>query len=168
VDGINEKELSALKQISVLTKSKDTEVQRGLQLIGKYGVPGYVFDHPSGWIPDYNTQLEVLLWLAENRTIVDGYDRIALCVALDYGSVVTIGDDQVDQSVRQYVLDIYNYVKETDEVLREKNVSWRAKDYPLDAGVRTNFDILPFTIMWGKTPVSRGCTTGGMNSGIDK
>ena len=135
VDGINEKELSALKQISVLTKSKDTEVQRGLQLIDKYGVPGYVFEHPEGWIPDYNTQLEVLLWLAENRTIVDGYDRIALCVALDYGSVVTIGDDQVDQSVRQYVLDIYDYVKETDEVLREKNISWRAKDYPLDAGV---------------------------------
>ena len=135
VDGISEKELSALKQISVLTKSNDTEVQRGLQLIDKYGVPGYVFNHPFRWIPDYNTQLEVLLWLAENRTIVDEYDRISLCLALDYGSVVTIGDDQVDQSVRQYVLDIYDYVKETDEVLREKNISWRAKDYPLDAGV---------------------------------
>ena len=134
-DGISEKELNALKQIAVLTKSNDTEVQRGLQVIDKYGVPGYVFDHPEGWIPDYNTQLEVLLWLAENRTIVDGYDRISLCLALDYGSVVTIGDDQVDQSVRQYVLDIYDYVKETDEVLRERNVSWRAKDYPLDADV---------------------------------
>ena len=37
VDGISENELNALKQISVLTKSNDTEVQRGLQLIDKYG-----------------------------------------------------------------------------------------------------------------------------------
>jgi len=105
-------------------------------LIEEYGIPPEEKGH---WIdfetPKYNTQLEVLFWLAEENRIDKDYERVALALALDYGSVVTFGDDQVDQSVKNYVFAIYDYIKETDEILEEKGVSWKAADYPLEADV---------------------------------
>jgi len=70
-DGINEEEIKAAERIANLMRSADPEVQQGLQLIEKYGVPPEEKGH---WIdfetPKYNTQLEVLFWLAERQIVV--------------------------------------------------------------------------------------------------
>ena len=42
--------------------------------------------------PTHNTQLEILLWLAEEQEIKN-YDRIALAIALDYGAVLAISEE---------------------------------------------------------------------------
>lgn len=132
-DGVSTKEEEAIEQICLLTKSNDPEVKKGLSLIEKYGVPKTTIFGNSDGIPNYNTQLEVLLWLAENNTINKDYGRVALGLSLHYGSVVTIGDEEVDVKVRDYVSQFYSYIKDTDRVLEQKELSWRARDYPLEA-----------------------------------
>lgn len=135
-DGISEEEIKAAEQIANLMRSTDPEVQQGLQLIEKYGVPPEEKGH---WIdfetPKYNTQLEVLLWLAETNRIDEDYERVALALALDYGSVVTIADDHVDRRVKNYVSTMYDYIRETDEILEDKKIPWKAADYPLEADI---------------------------------
>lgn len=135
-DGVEPGEVDAIKQIADLMRSDDPEVQQGLRLIEKYGVPPEEKGH---WInfetPKYNTQLEVLFWLAEANRIEENYERVALALALDYGSVVTIGDDQVDQRVKNYVSAVYDYIKETDELMKDENIPLEAADYPLEADI---------------------------------
>ena len=135
-DGIEQEEVEAIKQIANLMRSDDPEVQQGLQLIEKYGIPPEEKGH---WInfetPKYNTQLEVLFWLAKENRIDKDYARVALALALDYGSVVTVGDDQVDQRVEDYVSTMYDYIKETDEIMEDENLPWRAANYPLEADI---------------------------------
>ncbi|MEA2032566.1 MAG: hypothetical protein U9N41_03160 [Euryarchaeota archaeon] len=135
-DGITQDEMEAAERIANLMRSPDLEVQQGLQLIEEYGVPPEEKGH---WIdfetPEYNTQLEVLFWLASANRIDKDYERVALALALDYGSVVTIGDDQVDQSVKKYVSAMYDHIKATDEILEEKEIPWKAADYPLEADI---------------------------------
>ena len=117
-------------------RSDDPEVQQGLRLIEKHGAPPEEKGH---WInfetPKYNTQLEVLFWLAEGNRIEKDYERVALALALDYGSVVAIGDDQVDQRVKNYVSAVYDYIKETDEIMEDEKLPWKAADYPLEADI---------------------------------
>ncbi|MEA2033750.1 MAG: hypothetical protein U9N41_09240, partial [Euryarchaeota archaeon] len=135
-DGIEQEEVEAIRQIANLMRSDDPEVKQGLQLIEKYGIPPEEKGH---WInfetPKYNTQLEVLFWLAKENRIDKDYARVALALALDYGSVVTVGDDQVDQRVKDYVSTMYDYIKETDEILEDENLPWRAANYPLEADI---------------------------------
>ena len=132
-DGGSAEEEEAIEQICLLTKSNDPEVKKGLSLIEKYGVPKPTIFGNSEGIPNYNSQLEVLLWLAQNDTIDKDYGRVALGLSLVYGSVVTIGDEEVDVKVRDYVSQLYSYIKDTDKVLEQKGLSWRGRDYPLEA-----------------------------------
>jgi len=131
LDGIDPKDVTATEQIVNLMKSDDPEVQQGLTLVAKYGVPPTTIFGRSQGIPNHNTQLQVLFWQVDN--IDTDYDRVTLALALVYGSVVTIGNDEVDQKVKGYVSEIYDYIKETDKILEERNLSWKAKDYPLEA-----------------------------------
>ena len=135
-DGISQEEIEAAELIANLLSSPDPEVQQGLQVIEEYGVPPEEEGH---WIdfetPKYNTQLEVLFWLAEANRIDEDYEQVALALALDYGSVVTIGDDQVDRRVKNYVVDMYDYIRETDEILEDKKLPWEAANYPLEADI---------------------------------
>ena len=121
-DGVSEEEIKAAEQIANLMRSTDPEVQQGLQLIEKYGVPPEEKGH---WIdfetPKYNTQLEVLFWLAETNRIDEDYERVALALALDYGSVVAIADDHVDRRVKNFVSTMY-------EILEDKKIPWKADD----------------------------------------
>jgi hypothetical protein len=48
---------------------------------------------------------------------------------------VTIGDDEVDEAVRNYVPQIFDLVKETDQIIKQHGADWQAKDYPLEACV---------------------------------
>lgn len=133
-DGISAAEAQAIETIKQLFQSSDPEVQQGLQLISKYGIPPenagkYMPTYP---IPDYNTQLQALFWLALDRDIDEDYDRMAVALALDYGIVATYGDDQVDEAAKQYICQVYDYVRETDQYLRDKSLDWEAKRYPLE------------------------------------
>lgn len=134
-DGISSQEADAIEKVKSLSSRNDPEVEQGLRLIGEYGIPPKTGSKyaPVYPIPAYNTQLQVLFWLALNKDIDKDYDRVAIALALDYGVVVTYGDDQVDQSVKQYICQLYDYVRETDEFLLQKNCEWQAKDYPLEA-----------------------------------
>lgn len=135
LEEIDARDDEAIEDIAELAESGDPEVQQGLRLILEYGIPTqngskYMPVYP---VPDYNTQMQVLFWLALNKDIDEDYDRIAIALALDYGTVVTYGDDQVDEAVKQYICQVYDHVAETDQFLREKNLDWQAKDYPLEA-----------------------------------
>jgi hypothetical protein len=81
-----------------------------------------------------NTRLQVLHWLAANG-IDNEYVKVILALALDYGSVVAIGDEEVGQLVREYVIDLLDYIKDTDRFIEERNLPWKAKDYPIMANI---------------------------------
>lgn len=80
-------------------------------------------------IKNYNTQLQALLHLAEDRDIPEDYYRVVLALGIDYGSVVTIGDSEVDQEIRRYVLQIFDFIQEADEIIKQYDADWQAKDY---------------------------------------
>jgi|Deesub1362B_J571_1020462.scaffolds.fasta_scaffold01717_1 hypothetical protein len=129
VDGIDSKELKAIKRIVELENSKDKEILKGLELIDKYGIPFPV----QNSTPNYNTQLEVLFWLAKERNL--DYKKLALALALDYGVVVTCGNSEVITKVKKYVIELYDHVKRVDVFLEGNKLNWRAKDYPLEANM---------------------------------
>jgi len=87
----------------------------------------------------YNTQLEVLLWLAEEREIND-YDRIALAIALDYGAVLAISEEGVRKELKDYVVEMYDYFAETDAL-----VPWDIEEYPLEADI---------ALVWGANGIN--------------
>ncbi|MFB6215342.1 MAG: hypothetical protein ABEI54_05655, partial [Candidatus Bipolaricaulia bacterium] len=106
-----------------------------MRLIANYGTPaepesGDKFNYD---LPDYNVQAKILLWLAKDKALDDKYDRLALALALDYGIVLTFGNDQVDERVLDYVSNLYDYFKETDKQLASLERPWRCSQYPLDA-----------------------------------
>lgn len=133
---VSQSEVEAVKEIRRLILSSDPEVQKGLWIISRYGVPFKAGRFtPTYRIPDYNTQLQILFWLAQDRGVEGDYSRVAVALAIDYGIVLTYGDDEVDCRVRSYVAEIYDYIRETDRILEEKGLGWRAKDYPLEADI---------------------------------
>jgi len=108
------------------------EVRKGLYLINNFGHPNKrVFRYK---VPDFNTQLFVLSKLLE-KGIPEGYETIALGAALDYGTVITIGDDEVDKEVLDYAHNMIKFIEETDKIIREKEANWQAKNYPLEAAI---------------------------------
>lgn len=110
----------------------DYEVRKGLYLINNFGHPNKrTFRYK---VPDSNTQLFVLGKLLE-KGIPEGYETIALGAALDYGTVITIGDDEVDKEIIDYVYNMVKFIEETDKIIREKGANWQAKNYPLGAAI---------------------------------
>ncbi len=134
-DGINDQEKEAVNEFKGIVESSKTdyELKKGLYLIDEYGVPDQsMFKYV---VPDHNTQLQVLLHLLEDRDIPKEYKKIALAAAIDYGAVITIGDEQVKQQVRKYVPETIDFIIETDEIVKDKGADWQAKDYPIGADV---------------------------------
>lgn len=134
-DGIDLKEKKAKEQILFLLYSNDTEIEKAFKVMQKYGKPS---NFTSCDFPTHNTQLEVLLWLAEERDISD-YDRIALAIALDYGAVLPISDEEVRKELKDYVLDLYDYFVETDAI-----VPWKIEEYSLEADI---------ALVWGANSI---------------
>jgi len=125
-DGVSLKEKNAKEKILFLLRSDDTEIEKAFETMQKYGRP---LNFTNYDFPTHNTQLEVLLWLAEEREI-SNYDRIALAIALDYGAVLAISEEEVKKELKVYVLDLYDYFVETDAI-----VPWEIEEYPLDADI---------------------------------
>jgi len=118
------------------------ELRKGLYLIGHFGHPrATLFKYK---VPVYNTHLFVLGKLLE-KGIPEGYERVALAAALDYGSLITIGDSQLCATVPDYAYSMLKFIVETDEVVKGAGGNWRAKDYPLEAD---------FGLVWG-APATR-------------
>jgi len=127
----SEKAKQGLDRI-VLLAENDYELRKGLYLINNFGDPNKrTFRYK---VPDFNTQLFVLGRLLE-KGIPEGYEIIALGAALDYGTVITIGDDEVDKEVVDYAYNMIKFIEETDKIIKEKGANWQAKNYPLGAAI---------------------------------
>jgi len=135
-DGVDLKERNAKERILFLLRGDDPEIERAFEVLQKYGRPSNFTYYE---FPAYNTQLEVLLWLAEEREISD-YDRIALAIALNYGAVLAISDEEVEKELKDYVVNLYDYFVETDAI-----VPWDIMAYPLEADI---------ALVWGANGIN--------------
>ena len=124
VDGISSEEKTGKDRILGLLNTEDMEVKQAFFIMAEYGTSQDTFEYS---VPEYNTQLEVLLWLTEKRDI-SGHERLAMAIALDYGSVLAICEDDVKNKLKKYIVDIYDYFIETDNL-----VSWNVGEYSLEA-----------------------------------
>ena len=110
-DGIDLKERDAKEKILfLLLRSDDPEVEKAFGIMQEYG---HASNFTNYEFSAHNTQLEVLLWLAEEREIRN-YERIALAIAL-YDAVLAIGDEEVRKEPRDYAF----MTVETDQLTHE-------------------------------------------------
>ncbi len=139
-DGVSSKELAAIKQLEQIinVSKKDYQVKKGLYLIDEYGLPDE--SRFSFKVPRYNTQLQVLLHLVEDREIPESYYRIVLACSIDYGALSTISDDKVTVAIMHYVPKILDFVIETDQIIKKYGGDWQAKNYPLEADIALVWD----------------------------
>jgi len=130
---------------SIVRASKtDFELRKGICIIDEYGVPGKdIFNYP---VPEYNTQLSVLMDLLKDSDVPPEYYRLALAAGIDYGAVETIGDSGVEANLSGYVRDEVVFTMETDRMIEEKGAGWQAKDYPLEADI---------ALLWGAAGTMR-------------
>ena len=135
-DGIDPEEMTAKARILLLLQSDDPEIKRAFKIMQEYGRPSNFTNYD---FPTHNTQLEVLLWLAEEREISE-YDGIALAIALDYGAVLAISDEEVKNMLKDYVLNLYDYFVETDMI-----VPWDIKEYSLEEDI---------ALVWGANGIN--------------
>jgi hypothetical protein len=107
------------------------EVKEAFELMIKGGTPA-----PSDYrytVPNYNTELEVLYWLAcENEFKKD--DTLALAIAMVNGLWVTMGDEQVRQAVKRDTSDLLVFFRETNELQKQRGF-FQLEYYPLEAKV---------------------------------
>jgi len=135
-DGLTTREEAALTQIRRMVKVLGQqslevyEVRKGLYLIDEYGVPDFGSSYRK---PRHNTQLQVLLWLLSEIDVPEDYWELVLAAGLVYGSVVTIGDDQVDAAVRSYVPQMVQFIMETEQLSELRAIEGQVKDYSIDA-----------------------------------
>nr|WP_321430973.1 hypothetical protein [uncultured Methanolobus sp.] len=136
IDGISPEENIAKERIFILYESEDPEVKQAFGIMEEYGVPVHTFNYR---MPDYNTQLEILFWLAEKRDITT-HKRLASAIALDYGAVLSICEDDVKEDLKIYVLAMYDYFIETGEI-----VSLDTEKYSLESNI---------ALVWGADSIS--------------
>jgi len=109
---------TAVAKITYLAlNATNPEVKEAFQLMIKGGTPD-----PSDFTytaPNYNTELQVLYWLAcQNELKRD--DTLALAVAMVNGLWVTMGDEQVRETVKKDTSDLLAFFRETNEFQRVK------------------------------------------------
>ena len=134
-DGINDVEKKAIEQLKEIVKESNNnyQIRKGIYLIDEYGIPNQsIFNFK---VPTYNTQLQALFWLLEQRNIPKEYYTIALAIGLDYGSVITISDDEVKNMIKNYIPEIFDFIVDTDKDIKNFGVNWQAKYYPLEAAI---------------------------------
>ena len=109
-------------------------------------------------VPNYNTELEVLYWLAcQNELKKD--DTLALSIAMVHGLWVTMGDEQVKQAVRKDTGDLLVFFRETNELQKEGGY-YPLEEYPLEAKLslsyRSCLTLLmgPFALYYDPTSLS--------------
>ena len=105
------------------------EVKEAFELMMKGGTPD-----PGDFtysVPSYNTELEVLYWLAcQNEFKKD--DTLVLAIAMANGLWVTMGDDQVREAVKADASGMLAFLRETNELQRQQGY-YQLEDYPFEA-----------------------------------
>jgi len=107
------------------------EVKEAFQLMIRGGTPA-----PSDFkytVPEHNTELQILYWLA-CRNELRWDDTLALALAVANGIWITVGEDGVAEAVRKDASDVLMYLREVNELQREKKHQ-RLEDLPLEAKI---------------------------------
>jgi len=123
---------TAVAQITYLAlNASNPEVKEAFELMMNGGTPDQSdFQYT---VPSYNTELEVLYWLAcQNQFKKD--DTMALAVAMDNGIWVTMGDQQVIAAVRNDTSSLLTFLRETNQ-LQEQEGYYPLESYPLEAKI---------------------------------
>jgi len=130
---------TAVAEITYLAlNATNPEVREAFQLIIKGGTPDQN-DLVGNWklqysVPTYNTELEVLYWLAcQNEFKKD--DTLALAIAIVNGLWVSMGDEQVRAAVQRDTSLMLTFGRETSEWQRSVGLSYNLEQYPLEAKV---------------------------------
>jgi len=123
---------TAVAKIAYLAlNATNPEVKEAFELMMKGGTPA-----PGDFkyaVPNYNTELEVLYWLAlQNEFKKD--DTLALAVAMSNGFWVTAGDEPVKQTVKIDASNVLAFLSETNEMQRQRGYS-QLEQYPLEAKI---------------------------------
>jgi len=124
---------TAVAKITYLAlNATNPEVKEAFELMMKGGTPAQSdFKYT---VPNYNTELEVLYWLAcQNEFKKD--DTLALAVAMVNGFWISVGDDQVRQAAHIDANEMLVFGRETSEMQRALGLSYNLEDYPLEAKV---------------------------------
>jgi hypothetical protein len=124
---------TAVAKITYLAlNATNPEVKEAFELMMQGGTPS-----PSDFqysVPLYNTELEVLYWLAcQNEFKRD--DTLALAIAMVNGFWVTIGDEPVRQAVYKDASDMLIFGRETSEMQRASDLQYNLEAYPLEAKI---------------------------------
>jgi hypothetical protein len=121
---------TAVAKITYLAlNATNPEVKEAFQLMIKGGTPSQ--SDFSYTVPSYNTELQVLYWLAcQNEFKKD--DTLALAIAMVNGLWVTMGDEQVSQAVYNDTSQLLRFFRETNELQQQRGY-WQLEDYPLEA-----------------------------------
>ena len=122
--------VTAVAKITYLAlNASNPEVKEAFQLMMKGGTPS-----PTDFtytVPNYNTELQVLYWLASQNGVKRD-DTLALAIAMANGLWVTMGDQQVRDSVRKDTSDLLSFFRETNELQKQSNLP-QLETYPLEA-----------------------------------
>jgi len=123
---------TAVAKITYLAlNASNPEVKEAFELMIKGGTPDprdYQYQ-----VPDYNTELQVLYWLACQSEFRKD-DTLALAIAMANGFWVTLGDKQVRGAVRIDATDLLRFFRETNE-FQEQREYYQLERYPLEAKV---------------------------------
>lgn len=117
------------KITNLALNATNPEVKEAFELMMKGGTPD-----PRDFtysVPRYNTELQVLYWLAEQSEFKKD-DTLALAIAMVNGLWVTMGDQQVRDSVKKDTSGLLNFFRETNELQRRRNLP-QLEAYPLEA-----------------------------------
>ena len=124
---------TAVAQITYLAlNATNPEVKEAFTLMMNGGTPD-----PSDFqyqVPQYNTELQVLYWLAEQSKFKKD-DTLALAIALDNGLWVTMGTSEVVTAVRNDTTNLLVFLRETNS-LQETRGYFRLEDLPLEAKIQ--------------------------------
>jgi len=123
---------TAVAKITFLAlNATNPEVKEAFQLMIKGGTPS-----PSDFqytVPNYNTELEVLYWLACRNEFKED-DTLALAVSMVNGFWLTMGTDEVKAAVRNDTSGLLAFLRETN-ALQESRGYFRLEDLPLEAKI---------------------------------
>jgi len=121
---------TAVAKIAYLAlNATNPEVKEAFELMMKGGTPSPSdFSYP---VPKYNTELEVLYWLALRNEFKKD-DTLALAIAMVNGLWLTLGDDQVKQSTKEDTSELLTFFRETDQLQSSRGFQ-RLEHLPLEA-----------------------------------
>lgn len=109
---------TAVAKITYLAlNATNPEVKEAFHLMIKGGTPDWT-DFAYN-VPSYNTELQILYWLASQNDLKRD-DTLALAIGMVNGLWVTMGDDQVRESVRNDASQLLQYFRETNELQKQR------------------------------------------------